>query len=96
MHHRSLPVAVLSLAVLFSVAAWGQVTSGGDTVNPNRVLPSEAATVRTPGTPGATDTPGALQEGKKDAPAVHNPTPREIRAMKKQARKASSSAPASK
>jgi hypothetical protein len=95
MHRRITSIATLTLAGLLSASAWAQVAppgSGGAIGGPNAAAPSGAATTHTPGTPGASDTPGALQSNHVDGTA---PSPAEIRKLKKQARKAArSSAPA--
>jgi hypothetical protein len=88
-------MAEVSVDFLFSVTTWAQVgTPGaaraGDGADP--VTPSGAATVRTPGTPGAADTPGALlRSPSNNSPVVSSsPTPK----IKKPANKSSeSSAP---
>lgn len=64
-------MVVLPLAAMFSVAAWSQVAiHGADSPDGAPVVtPSGAATVRTPGTPGASDTLGALpSKPPTDAP----------------------------
>lgn len=95
MRSRITSIATLTLAALLSVSAWAQVAppgSGGAIGGPNAAAPSGAATTHTPGTPGASDTPGALQSNHVDG---STPSPAEIRKLKKQARKAArSSAPA--
>ncbi len=102
MRRRIASMVTIPLAGLLSLSAWAQ--AGG----PNAALPSGAAITHTPGTPGASDTPGALQSGNPHDSAPAGLSPGEIRALKKQARKAaessaprsgdskSSSAPASK
>ena len=63
---------------------------------PNAAEPSGAATTHTPGTPGASDTPGAFQLDHTRRTAPEGLTPGEIRTLRKKARKApTSSAPMS-
>jgi hypothetical protein len=95
MNRRITSIATVAIAGLLSASAWAQVAppgSGGDIGGPNAAAPSGAATTHTPGTPGASDTPGALQSNHVDGGS--SPSPAEIRRLKKQARKAAhSSAP---
>jgi hypothetical protein len=93
MYWRTISTVPFALAALLSTSAWAQVGSLGG--GPNRIPPSEAATVRTPGTPGAADTPEALQGSSHN----HRPAVSLSRAdralLKKQANKSwRSSAPA--
>jgi hypothetical protein len=63
MRRRIKSVAALPLAVLLSATAWAQIgTPGSDKAADGAYSPppSAAGTVRTPGTPGASDTPGAM------------------------------------
>jgi hypothetical protein len=91
MSRRITSLATLSLAGLLSFSAWAQGIGG-----PNAAMPSGAAITHTPGTPGASDTPGALQASRPDDSGPTTLSPADIRALKKQARKASeSSAPVS-
>jgi hypothetical protein len=96
MRSRITSIATMSLAGLLSLSAWAQVASpggGGAMGGPNATAPSGAAITHTPGTPGASDTPAALQSShvSDSAPTL---SPAELRKLKKQARKASdSSAP---
>jgi hypothetical protein len=88
-------IATVPLAALLCVSAWAQTPSpsgGGGTGGPNAAAPSGAAITHTPGTPGASDTPGALQASHDSAPASLSPA--DIRKLKKQARKASDSSAA--
>ena len=95
MFRRMTSIATLTVAGLLCVSAWAQVAppgSGGDIGGPNAAAPSGAATTHTPGTPGASDTPGALQSNHVEGSA---PSAADIRKLKKQASKAArSSAPA--
>jgi hypothetical protein len=98
MRRRITAIATISLAGLLSLTAWAQgAPPGADgTGGPNAAAPSGAAITHTPGTPGASDTPGALQSSHANGPAPTSLSPADIRALKKQARKASdSSAPVS-
>jgi hypothetical protein len=99
MCRRITSIATISLAGLFSLSAWAQVASpggGGAIGGPNATAPSGAAITHTPGTPGASDTPGALQSSHANGSAPVSLSRADIRALKKQARKASdSSAPVS-
>lgn len=90
-------IAAVLLAGLGCLSARAQVPtpSGADGLGgPNAAAPSGAATTHTPGTPGASDTPGALQAGHSEASAPGTLTPSDVRRLKKEARKAASSAPA--
>jgi hypothetical protein len=99
MRRQITSIVGISLAALLSFSAFAQVASpggGGDTGGPNAAAPSGAAITHTPGTPGASDTPGALQASHATDSAPAGLSPADIRALKKQARKASeSSAPVS-
>ena len=99
MRRRITAIAALPLAGLLCLSAWAQVPSpstgtGGAIGGPNAGAPSGAATTHTPGTPGASDTPAALQASHANDSAPTGLSPAEIRKLKKQARKAAdSSAP---
>jgi len=97
MRRRITSIATMSLAGLLSLSAWAQVASpggGGAIGGPNATAPSGAAITHTPGTPGASDTPGALQSSHTNDSASTTLSAADIRKLKKQARKASdSSAP---
>jgi hypothetical protein len=86
---RTIWMAILPVAALICMNAWGQVSpdDGGHAGGPNAPAPSEAATARTPGTPGASDTPGVFQAGSSDNSAAVSSSPRKISALKKQAAK---------
>jgi hypothetical protein len=64
------------MAALMSMSAWGQATA-----------PTGAATTRTPGTPGAADTPETSQGSPIDNSVTDDSSPRKISALKKQAAK---------
>ena len=74
---RTLCKAILPVAALICMSAWGQ------TAPP----PSEAATTRTPGTPGASDTVGTTQASSSENTVAVGATPSKISALKKQAAK---------
>ena len=97
MRRRITSIAALLLAGLLSLSAWAQVpapSGGGALGGPNAGAPSGAATTHTPGTPGASDTPAALQSSHANDSAPAGLSRADIRKLKKQARKASdSSAP---
>jgi hypothetical protein len=97
MRSRITSIATMSLAGLLSLNAWAQVASPGGSGamgGPNATAPSGAAITHTPGTPGASDTPGALQSSHANDSAPITLSPADIRKLKKQARKGSdSSAP---
>ena len=97
MRRRIRSIAALPVVGLLSLSAWAQVpaASGGGAIGgPNAGAPSGAATTHTPGTPGASDTPAALQASHAGDSAPAALSPAEIRKLKKQAQKASdSSAP---
>lgn len=92
MQTRPLSLAALSLAAVLSVSAWAQGTvpgAGGNPVGPNGVSPSEAATEKTPGTPGAADTPGEFQAPNTSKNLPPASSDRAVAKLKKQADKAS-------
>src|SRR5580698_1578082 len=70
MYRPIVSLAALPLAVLLSATTWAQAASagGGAPGDGPPVSPSGAATVRTPGTPGASDTPGALLTSPSNNP----------------------------
>lgn len=74
---RGIWKAILPIAALICMSAWGQAAPA----------PSAAATTRTPGTPGASDTPGASQASSSDNSVAVGSSPRQISALKKQAAK---------
>ena len=74
---RTIWKAILPLAALICMSAWGQATP----------TPSTAGTTRTPGTPGASDTPGTSQASSGDNSAAVSSSPRQVSALKKQAAK---------
>ncbi len=87
----SASVSVSAMAQVISPGSGGQVGGGSD--NP----PTGAASTHTPGTPGASDTPGAFQARRPDDGSPTGLTPADIRALKKEAKKASAnSAPSAK
>jgi len=98
MGRRIAVIATVPLAALLSLSAGAQTptpSGGGGIGGPNAAAPSGAAITHTPGTPGASDTPGALQAGHASDSAPSGLSPADIRKLKKQAQKASdSSAPA--
>lgn len=79
MYRRTISMAALPLVALLSMSAWAQAVS-----------PSAAATVRTPGTPGAADTLGAFQRSSNNTLPAASSSP-SVAALKKQANKASQS-----
>jgi hypothetical protein len=84
---RKIPMAVMPVAALICMSAWGQATpsdGAGDSIAPT---PSAAAAERTPGTPGASDTPGAVQARSNDTSIGVSSSSRKIAALKKQAAK---------
>jgi hypothetical protein len=86
---RTISMMALPLAALLSMSAWAQLASpggGGSAGGPNGISPSAAATVRTPGTPGAADTPGALQASSHNNLPAASSSPT-VAALKKQASK---------
>ena len=94
MSRRTTSIATLSIAGLLSLSAWAQTpsSSGGGTIGgPKAAAPTGAATTHPPGTPGASDTPGTLQTSHPDTTGPANPSPADIRKIKKQARKAAHS-----
>jgi hypothetical protein len=73
-----LSMAAVSIAVLLAATTWAQVGppgGGGTGEGANPVPPSGAATVRTPGTPGAADTPGALLTNPSNNPPKVSSSP---------------------
>ena len=96
MSRRNLSVTAGLLSGVLSMSVWSQATApsgGADGIN--SVPPAAAATVRTPGTPGASDTPGAVQVRPNNSLPADNTSPAAIRALKKEASKVpKSSAPA--
>jgi hypothetical protein len=95
MSRRSTAKAAGLLTCLVSISTWAQATPpGGSADGINSVPPAGAATVRTPGTPGAADTPGAVQVRPNSNLPADSSSPEAIRAMKKEAAKGpKSSAP---
>lgn len=89
MYTRPISLVALSLAALLSMNAWAQGTApgGGSGGGSNGVSPSEAATAKTPGTPGAADTPGEFQAPNKSLPPISSG--RAVAKLKKQASKTS-------
>lgn len=72
MHRKIASLAALPVAVLLSGAIWAQVAVRSEPPEGAApVPPSGAASLRTPGTPGASDTPGALMRSPSNpAPTV--------------------------
>jgi hypothetical protein len=89
-------IAAITVAGLLSLNAGAQTppqTGAGSIGGPNAATPSGAAMTHTPGTPGASDTPAALQSSHPDSSSAATPSPAQLRKLKKQAAKASSSPP---
>ena len=99
MHRLTTLIATAALAGSLSSGAWAQGAApggAGQIGGANGAGPSGAAITHTPGTPGASDTPGALQSDHSGDSSPDSLSPSEIRKLKKQAKKAAeSSAPIS-
>ncbi len=78
MNKRIVTLMAVPLAAMLSLTARAQIAVHGNGDGPDGApvtTPSGAATVRTPGTPGAADTPGALMsKPTNDAPKSSAPS----------------------